>query len=354
VTPRQRPLARPGAGRNRLLLVAAGTALALAAGCSSGGDSSPAAAVGSAGTAGGGTPVTFINNNGIPMPASAAQTEGLFSKQGLAVQMKSLPTGTDSISGMIGGSADFVLAGDTRLIQAASQDLPIVAVALAQTGYPSYLAVPASDHTTKGFADLVGKKISVEVGSSQHAGLVRYLQAIGLDPKSFQFVNIKNADSPTALAGGSVAGAVFPDPYAHASQLKGVSRLVITPQEMVAKSGVQWPFMLITTKKYAKDHADTVQKFVNAWTCAKKDLVADPARAATLTTAALKSYDPRVIPDLLATTFWKQQVIDPPLLADIEQQGKALIELGTLKALPDLNGYVDNSFVNRALQENCS
>jgi NitT/TauT family transport system substrate-binding protein len=325
--------------------VVAACAVLLVAACSSGG--------GSTGGDSGPADVTYINNNGIPMPASAAATNGFFTRAGLNVTMKSLPTGTDSIGGMIGGSADFVLAGDTRLVQAASQNLPIEAVGLAQTGYPSYLMVPAKDTTTKGFADLVGKKISVEVGSSQQAGLVRYLQAIGLDPHSFQFVNVKNADSPTALSSGAVDAAVFPDPYAHASVFAGLTRAVVTPQEMTAKAGVQWPFLLVTTKAYAQAHPATVQKFVDAWVCTKNFLQSNPDQATTLMTAALKSYDPRVVETLEQVTNWKPQVIDQALVTDIQAQAKALIDLGTLKSVPDLNGYIDNSFVEKAMQTGC-
>lgn len=297
--------------------------------------------------------VNFVNTASIVQPGSVAETNGFFSQAGLNVEFKTLATGTEGISAMLGGSADFVLGGDTRLVAAADKGLPVVAVGLAVTGYPSYLVVPASDTQTKSIADLQGKKIAVEVGSSQHAGFIRYLQALGLSPDSFKFVNLKNAAQPAALASNSVDAAVFVDPFVHGVVDKGIGRIVTTPEEISAKGGSKWPFMLITTKKYIENNKSTVQKFVDAWTCAKEYLVNNPKQALQLTTKALSDYDPKVVPYILKVFSFKTQRIDDSLQSDIKKQGQALVDLGVIKKVPDLTGYFDNSFVDNAVKSGC-
>jgi len=341
---RQRTIATAVAlGAATLLVVSA---------CSSGGGTGSSSG-GGTGSPGSNTTVSFVNTKSVAQPGYITQNNGFFAKQGLDVKFTDLPTGTESIAAMIGGSTDFVLGGDTRLVQAAAKKLPVVAVGLAVTGYPSYLVVPASDKTTKSIDDLKGKKIAVEVGSSQDMGFVRYLQAAGLSPDMFQFVNLQNAAQPAALSSGSVAGAVFIDPFVHGVVDKGIGRIVLTPAQIAAKSGSQWPYMLLTTKQYAQKNADTVQKFVNAWTCAKEYMVKNPDQALTSTTKAFSDYDPKVVPYILDVFSYKTQEINASIQDDIKKQAQALVDTGTLKTIPDMTGYVDNSFVDKAIQTGC-
>ena len=294
--------------------------------------------------------VTYVGVVGLPMPESAAQTEGFFAKAGVKVTEKTLVAGTNAMAAMVGGSTDFAVGGDTRLVQSAAQGLPIVAVGLQQTDFPSYLVVPAADHTTKSFADLKGKKIAIEVGSSQQAGVVRYLEAVGLSPDSFDWVNLAKDAAVAAVASKSVAAAVFTDEFEYAAVSKKIARVILTPKQFSAKSGAQWPFMLMTTKKLIAQHPDVVQKFVDGWTCAKEYLVKNPAKARSLMRAQFKNYDPQLVTNLMSNTSWTQQTINKSLVTDIKAQGKALITLGALKSVPSLNGYIDNSFVEKAIQ----
>jgi len=308
--------------------------------------------------AGSGTPespvVRFIDNKALPMPAAAAVAKGFFAKTNVTVQMKELETGTSAMSAMIGGSADFVIAADSRLLQASAQGLPIVAIGIAQTGYPSYLAVPAGDHATKSFADLAGKKIGTTVGSAQYVGLIRYLQAENIDPKSFQFVDVPDSNEAAALGSGSVSAAVFPNPYAVGAEVKGISRNVITPDKIAAPTGVTFPYLLLTTQQFIDRQPDAVQRFVNSWTCAKQYLVANTTEAKGLLEKELHGYDSTVIAGILANTSWKQQVIDASVQADIAADGKVLVELGVIKSMPDLTKHINNTFVSKALESGCN
>jgi ABC-type nitrate/sulfonate/bicarbonate transport system substrate-binding protein len=307
------------------------------------------------GSSASGSPVvTYIDNTALPMPAGAAMTKGFFAKNNITVQTKKLATGTAAMTAMIGGSADFVIASDSRLLQSVEQKLPIVAIGLAQTGYPSYLAVPASDHTTKSFADLKGKKIGTTVGSAQYVGLIRYLQAEHLDPKSFQFVNIPDANEAAALGSGSISAAVFPNPYAVSAEAKGISRNVITPDKIAAPTGVTFPYLLLTTQQFIDKNANAVQRFVNAWTCAKQYLDGNPTEAKDLLAKALPDYDSTVISGTLAYTSWKQQTIDSGMQTDIAADAKVLADLGVIKGVPDWKKSINNTFVNKALQSGCS
>jgi NitT/TauT family transport system substrate-binding protein len=307
---------------------------------------------------GSGTPghpvVRFIDNKALPMPAAAAVAKGLFTKTNLTVQMKELATGTNAISAMIGGSADFVMATDSRLLQTADQDLPTVAIGIAQTGYPSYLAVPAGDHDTRSFADLAGKKIGTTVGSAQYVGLMRYLQAEGIDPKSFQFVDIPDANEAAALGSGSVSAAVYPNPYAVGAVTKDISRNVIAPDKIAAPTGVTMPYLLLTTQQFIDKNPDAVQRFVNSWTCAKQYLNDNNIEAKGLLEKEFPSYDSAVITGILANTSWKQQVIDAGVQAEIAADGNVLKGLGVIKNMPDLTKHINNTFVNKSLESGCN
>jgi len=298
--------------------------------------------------------VRYIDNKALPMPAAAAVAKGFFAKTNVTVQMKELETGTSAMTAMIGGSADLVIAADGRLLQAWAQGLPIVAIGIAQTGYPSYLAVPAGDHATKSFADLFGKKIGTTVGSGQYTGLIRYLQAENIDPKSFQFVDIPDSNEAAALGSGSVSAAVFPNPYAVGAEVQGISRNVITPDKIAAPTGVTFPYLLLTTQQFIDKNPDAVQRFVNSWACAKRYLDTNTTEAKSLLEKELPGYDSKVITEILANTSWKQQVIDTAVQADIAADGNVLVELGLIKSMPDLTKHINNTFANKALEYVCN
>lgn len=297
--------------------------------------------------------INYVGVVALPMPEAAAQTQGFFEAQGVDVTEKELTAGTNAMSAMVGGSTDFAAGGDTRLVQSAAQGLPVVAVALQQTGYPSYLVVPHDDAATEGFEDLVGKKIGIEIGSSQYAGIVRYLEAVGLSPDDYEWVNLAKTAAVAAVESKSVDAAVFTALYAKGTEVEGIGRIVTTPQEFSAESGARWPFMLVTSQKMIDERPDDVQKFVNAYTCAKRFLVDNPEEARDLLQEQLPEYDPEIIDTMINDTSWEDGKIGDDLVADIREQAEALVSTGSLDAVPDLDGYIDNSFVEKALTITC-
>jgi ABC-type nitrate/sulfonate/bicarbonate transport system substrate-binding protein len=298
--------------------------------------------------------VRYINNVAQPLVGLAAEEHGYFEAAGVEVEFTEIETGTEAIAAMLGGSADFVTAADARLIQAAGQDLPVVAIGIHNTGFLGNLVVRADDDGTDEMEDLVGRRLGVQVGSGVHTAWLRYLDAAGLDESDFEVVNLAVADMPAALEGNSIDGGLMWQPHASRSVEEGLTRIAMTTFDIADPVGIIYPFYLLTSRDMVEERPEAVQRFVNAWVCTQEWIDDNPEEAADTLEPAFEGVDRSIVEAIFVEQRYADyQTIDDEVLEDTRGQAEKLVETGELPEVPDLDPFVDTSFVDNALSAGC-
>lgn len=298
--------------------------------------------------------VRYINNVAQPLVGLVGDERGFFADAGVNVEFTQIETGTEAIAAMLGGSADFVTAADARLLQAASQNLPVVAIAIHNTGFLGNLLVRADNEDVQDMADLVNQRMGVQVGSGVHTAWLRYLDAVGLSEDDFEVVNLAVADMPAALEGNSIDGALMWQPHASRSVEEGLTRIVMTTFDIADPVGIIYPFYLLTTRDLVEQRPEAVQRFVNAWVCAQQWIDANPSEAADVLQPAFEGVDRSIVEAIFEEQrYADHQVIDDQVIEDTIGQGEKLVETGGLPSVPDLGDFVDTSFTESALSAGC-
>lgn len=279
--------------------------------------------------------------------------KGFFDEEGLLINAAPESSGVVALQALVGGSVDFAVGVNVRVIQALARDIPICALAVATYGYNAKLVVPVKDKETKGMAGLKGKTFGVQVGSGSHTVWVRYLKHLGLKESDFKIRNMETTLIPAALQSGDIEGALAWDPYASTAVEKGLARVVLQPQDIAGPIKATYPVFLYATCDYVNKKPDIVQKFVNAWVNAMR--FADKQRDETvqIMQAAFDRFGVKLsadgIRDNVYNRFFDRAKIEEVDIVDSEEMAKVLLEEKRIKKFPNLRAHIRSEFVDRAL-----
>ncbi|TFW09351.1 sulfonate ABC transporter substrate-binding protein [Oxalobacteraceae bacterium OM1] len=132
------------------------------------------------------------------------------------------------------GSIDFAMTGDTPPIFAQAAGSQLVYVG-AEPAKPDNSAVLVrQDSPIRSVAELKGKKIALQKGSSAHYLAVRALQQAGIQWNEITPVYLAPADARAAFERGSVDAWVIWDPYWAAIERSAAPRALVTSRGMVS------------------------------------------------------------------------------------------------------------------------
>src|ERR1035437_5480346 len=134
------------------------------------------------------------------LPTILAKQLGEFEKAGLAVEVVDFKGVSQSLTAVIGGSADVVSGYFDHCVNLAAKNQALVAF-VTYDRYPGLVLVvsPAHKDEIKTIADLAGKKVGVSApGSSTDFFLKYLLKKNGVDPASAAVIGV--GLGPTAVA----------------------------------------------------------------------------------------------------------------------------------------------------------
>lgn len=189
-----------------------------------------------------------------------ARDAGLFEKNGLRTDVTYIRSGSTMAQTLVSGEIQIAQMGGPAMLAAgvAGMDLAFVAVALNTT--PIVLMGNVSK-----IEDLKGKAVGItRYGSNTDISARFAIRKAGLQPeKDVALVQLE--DYPGIMGGiasGRIAAGALADPFTDAAKKLGYKEVAD-----VAAMGLEFPFVGIATKKsFIKDHMDTVQRFVRAYT----------------------------------------------------------------------------------------
>jgi sulfonate transport system substrate-binding protein len=144
------------------------------------------------------------------------------------VQWVEFPAGPQLLEALSVGALEFGLTGDSPPVfaQAAGKDLLYVGVEPSKPLSSGILAPPGSPLRT--LADLKGKRVALQKGSSAHYLLVRALEKGGLQWSDITPIYLPPADARAAFEKGAVDAWAIWDPFYAATELALKPRVLTT------------------------------------------------------------------------------------------------------------------------------
>jgi NitT/TauT family transport system substrate-binding protein len=206
------------------------------------------------------------------LPTVLAEQLGEYKKAGVQVELVDFKGGSQSLTSVIGGSADVVSGYFDHCVNLAAKNQALEAFVVYDR-YPGLALVvgPKQTATIKSVKDLKDKRVGVSApGSSTDFFLKYLLNKNGVDPNSVGVVGIGlGATAIAAMEQGSVDAAVMLDPAI--TQLQGRNKdLVIlsdtrTQHDTLAVFGGEYPGGALYTKSgWIAAHPKETQALTNA------------------------------------------------------------------------------------------
>jgi NitT/TauT family transport system substrate-binding protein len=206
------------------------------------------------------------------LPTVLAEQLGEYKKAGVQVELVDFKGGSQSLTAVIGGSADVVSGYFDHCVNLAAKNQALEAFVVYDR-YPGLALVvgPKQTATIKSVKDLKDKRVGVSApGSSTDFFLKYLLSKNGVDPNSVGVVGIGlGATAIAAMEQGSVDAAVMLDPAI--TQLQGRNKDLIilsdtrTQHDTLAVFGGEYPGGALYTKSgWIAAHPKETQALTNA------------------------------------------------------------------------------------------
>lgn len=163
------------------------------------------------------------------------------------------PAGPQLLEALAAGSLDFGLTGDSPPVfaQAAGKDLVYVGVEPPKPLSTGILVKPNSPLRT--LADLKGRRIGLQKGSSSQYVLLRAVDQAGLQWSDINPVYLTPADARAAFERGAIDAWVIWDPFYAATELDVAPRVLATGEGLSGNNS-----FYLASRPFAQKHPQTV------------------------------------------------------------------------------------------------
>lgn len=187
------------------------------------------------------------------------------------------PAGPQLLEALSAGSLEFGLTGDSPPVfaQAAGKELLYVG---AEPPKPESSAVLVlKDSPLKTLADLKGRKVALQKGSSAHYLLVRAVEKAGLQWSDIQPVYLAPADARAAFERGSVDAWAIWDPFYAATELAIQPRALSNGRGLSGNNS-----FYLASRAFANQHPDAIAALFDELTRADRLVQQERATAIKL------------------------------------------------------------------------
>jgi NitT/TauT family transport system substrate-binding protein len=292
--------------------------------------------------------------NMMHLPEYVAVERGFWAEHGLNVTLDILSSGADVNKALQSGNAQFGSASTTSVPAARSAGLPQKLVApgmndATSSTYAGPLGIVGREDRgiTEEPSSLIGKKVAVHEGSTNHEYLLLYLQEHGIDPSEVEIVPIEAQDQPVSLEQGDVDAASDWEPFvSQMSMEQGDNAVLLSMNDPL----LGYTIGVGATDKVIADEAEIMEKFSRGIAQASFWIRENPEEAAEVATNFISGLKVEY-----AVAAMDNLAFDPRISKCTEESfevaGKGLAEKGEIDTAPPGPEMMDASIMEKVEQE---
>lgn len=286
-------------------------------------------------------------------PFYAALELGAYRAEGLDVDMITPDATSRSIDMLAAGTGEVSWGGPLRVILAHDKDPASDTVVFCEVvGRDPFFLIGREPNPSFQLADLLGKRVGITTEvPTPWICLQRDLQLAGIDPSTITRAQPRTmAENADALRAGEVDVIQLFQPYARNVLDDGSGHRWYA----AADRGPCCYTTLNTTRRFIREHPDTVQRMTRAIYRTQKWIYAHSGAQLAAVVAAYLSHVPA---DVLARCFDEYKSLgvwsrDPGVKrAGIEWKRDAMLETGTIRKGLEYEDYVDPRFFEAAMRD---
>lgn len=275
-------------------------------------------------------------------PQILASRKGWFAADGVVIQDLKLgmSAGIAAAEALVSGSADVAVMGDVPAIMALASGRDCVLVAAFGGGEKMHSIVVAAGSGITRPADLAGKRLGVQFGSSSHGAVQLYLKRHGIAPSRVKLMNIPQKDLVEALISGSIDALAASDPTPALAVARGRGA-----RELACLSGLgnDYPLVIVATRDFAAAHPEAIRAVIAGTRRGVDWINRDPAgagRELSLVTGAPPEQEAATLRKLK----WRV-TLDGRVIRSLNMTAEFLRETGKLKRIPDVRRLSRTEFL---------
>lgn len=203
----------------------------------------------------------YTNLTGDSLPIWVAMDAGIFTKNGLTVDLQSIDGGKTGMAALLAGGVELISVGGAEALSATAGGAKITVTAILTPVFP-YLFMAAPEIKTA--QDLKGKKVGISsVGGSADIATRKALKALGLDPERDNITIVplsSHAQRTAALFSGAIQAAVDDPPNTAELVDRGFHSLYdLAGQKLAtAQTGIVVQSTFLTSKR------DAMQRWIDS------------------------------------------------------------------------------------------
>jgi NitT/TauT family transport system substrate-binding protein len=249
------------------------------------------------------------------------------------------------------GALDMCFVGPTPAINAFAKGGDLVLIANVCNG--GSLLMARKDAPISQVADLAGKKIAIpQIGNTQDAQLRHLLAQAGIKLKeaggSTVVLPIENPDVMSRFLSGDLDAACVPEPWGSRLEVEAGAKVVLDSKPLW-RDGDYPTTVLVVRKSFLQAHPDIVKAFLAALQQVVDELTADPQAMASAINDELKVLTTKALkPEVLTKALGRLQFSTKPNMAALQAMAEIMKEVGYAKTVPDLKGFVDDTYLPAA------
>ena len=273
-------------------------------------------------------------------PQILAAKTGLFAKAGVEVESQILLGGIQCAEALTTGAADMAAMGDVPALIAASSGMPVRIVCRYGGCERMHHIVAGPESGIQTIADLAGKRIAVQKGSSTHGAFLLFCQKHNLDQGRVTIIDLHPKHMPEAMAAKQVDAIVGSEPWP-----TNVEEAVKGSHEVCCLSGLgnDFPHVVVVSQRFAEAHPEAVRAVVRAVAEAVAKMNADPVASAA-NIAAVTGVPAEREQRILQSLDWRV-TLDDTVRDSLQQTAEFLHGNGRIPKVPDLATVLDDSFL---------
>ncbi len=257
---------------------------------------------------------------------------------GARIKWLEFTAGPPILEGINVGSVDVALVGDAPPVFAQAGHLRFAYAAVEPAKPEAAAIVVRADSPLQTIAELKGKKVAFQKGSSAHHLLLESLRAAGLTWSDIQPVYLAPPDARAAFEHGGVDAWAIWDPQYAAAEVQVDARPLRAPPNRFA-----YRQFLVVRPEFPALHRAAYEQILAAVSDAEAEIQRQPAAAATAL-AADAHVDARILARALARGKFGLQPMNDEVWQEQQELADLFADLHLVAKIPDVRAAALETF----------